>query len=715
MNVRWRAASGAVLAALLAAGCSNGIEGTFLPNAHPIVELSHAPASATNRYFYAYEFKWFGYDTDGEIDHFVYAVDPPTAAGAETTWIATRKYAQVVEFSASTADTAGPPNHSFDYHTFVIKAVDNRGLASAPVSRSFNASTIAPFAQITNPRPVALTVVRVAPTARISWDGDDPDGVHTRKPVKYKWTLLSSSSPVTVGTALLDPDSLRRYYAPHFAGWDSTDADTRSVQLESLAPGGNYIFAVVAFDEAGAYSSIFSLNSNMLRFRADFANTLGPRITFMTPFFTFTYPNGGYSLDPNREIMLEILPDRPLSIQWSATPPEGTSLRAYRWKVDGDVGDETPRESDADHAHWSAWSLFETSAVVGPFGGGETHRFYLEVEDDNGGRSIGILRIHTIDLQTSFTRELLIVDDTRMAGDQAGPGCVRAPIGAWPTAAELDTFLYARGGVPWRCYPAGTISTPGLFAGYAYDTLGTRPQTFAFTTLAQYRHVIWLLDPRGALQGGSGFGSSEQETSLRYMTGGQGRINSLAAYLEAGGKVWFVGGGVAVAARQAFMRSYMRWSTFRATTGGAFITRSDRLPLDDPNAPPLARLPMRLDAKTSLTDPFPPGRAGQSQSVFYRSLYEFEYMNTPNAYTEPDPDDPEIQRAVLDTLLKISGIGLPTPSQNPENVVMTSYRGFRTGHVVFNGHDLWTFRRTQLVELIDFVLQDVWGFPARQP
>jgi hypothetical protein len=50
------------LAALLGAGCASGIEGTFLPNARPVIELSHAPASATARYFYAYQFSWFAYD-----------------------------------------------------------------------------------------------------------------------------------------------------------------------------------------------------------------------------------------------------------------------------------------------------------------------------------------------------------------------------------------------------------------------------------------------------------------------------------------------------------------------------------------------------------------------------------------------------------------------------------------------------------------------------
>jgi len=48
----------------------------------------------------------------------------------------------------------------------------------------------------------------------------------------------------------------------------------------------------------------------------------------------------------------------------------------------------------------------------------------------------------------------------------AATGCLLNYTQAWPSATELDTFLYARGGVPWRCTispPSGVLSTPGLF------------------------------------------------------------------------------------------------------------------------------------------------------------------------------------------------------------------------------------------------------------
>jgi len=716
----------------LAAGCTKGLQGTLLPNERPVIELTHAPAVPTGRYDYAYEFKWFGHDPDGRVDYFIYAVDPPTAAGSDTAWTSTRLFSITLQFTASERDST-QPSRSVSFHTFVIKAVDNRGEVSVPEVRSFFASTIAPFVHIINPSPTALATVRVAPTTRITWVGSDLDGVATKEPVKYKWILLTASSEFPVAQALLDPDSLRRYYAPDFAGWDSTDADTRSVQLTGLAPGATYVFAVIAYDEAGAYSPQFSLDSNMLRFRADFATTLGPKITLSNNTFTFTYPSGGYSLDASREVAYELLPGKSTFLQWSAEAGPGSTLRSYRWRLDGDVSDETPRTDDNDVTHWSTPSALTTRADLGPFGSGEVHRFYLEVEDDNGNRSLGIVRISVLNFSTSFARDLLIVDDTRLYPDQtAVGGCVRPPIGTWPTAAELDTFLYARGNVPWRCYPAGTITPRGLFGAYEFDTAGTTTGVFPFGTLARYKNVVWIVDARSALNGGSIFGSNDAITSLRRMTD-RTSINTLAAYVEGGGRLWLLGGGAAYASSIAwgrvstsggttfngvpgmFMYEFSGWrSQFRqSTVFNPVISKSSHVRTGDPNAPSYTNLPPSIALKTSATDPFPPNRTGQSPSLVYRTVLDIEFLLSANHVLETDPDDPTMQVAVLDTLYKAIGIGLPAQTQTSENVLMTYYRGGNNAPVLFSGFSIWDYRRSDEQALVDFVLQDVWGLTPR--
>ena len=71
----------------------------------------------------------------------------------------------------------------------------------------------------------------------------------------------------------------------NWAGWDSTSADTTQVQLTSLVPDQEYMFCVVAFDEAGAYSPVFSRDQNMLYFRVTFAGPNNPKIPFFNEFF----------------------------------------------------------------------------------------------------------------------------------------------------------------------------------------------------------------------------------------------------------------------------------------------------------------------------------------------------------------------------------------------------------------------------------------------
>src|SRR5262249_39021058 len=211
---------------------------------------------------------------------------------------------------------------------------------------------------------------------------------------------------------------------------------------------------------------------------------------------------------------LEIPAGGPMKISWSATAQPGRRITGYRWALDlvqrdsteGDDDGSDDRDGDGNKGeghdegrhnsripragHWSLWSLTNTSATIGPFAGGETHRFYIEAREgagcggDAGGVGRAIITLTTV--RATPGPKILIVNDTRLVLDRVNPGTscdapVNRPTGNWPTAAELDTFLFARGGVPWRCYPQGTVSTPGIFYGYDFDTLGTNTRTLDLT------------------------------------------------------------------------------------------------------------------------------------------------------------------------------------------------------------------------------------------
>jgi len=80
---RWVHRGRAVAAAFLTftaiwfAACSKESPLSLGENQRPTLELTQAPASTTQPFFYAYELRWAGYDVDGHIDHFRYAIDPP--------------------------------------------------------------------------------------------------------------------------------------------------------------------------------------------------------------------------------------------------------------------------------------------------------------------------------------------------------------------------------------------------------------------------------------------------------------------------------------------------------------------------------------------------------------------------------------------------------------------------------------------------------------
>ncbi len=575
MTHRWSARiAGLAVAALVAIsafGCSKSAHTVLLPDSRPTVTLTAAPVDTRDTAFYAYQINWSGYDEDGRVDHFIYSVDPTPG---DTAWTSTPKNEVTEFFKSSTPVLGGSPVRGVDFHTFVIKAVDNQGMPSAPVSRTFFSYTQAPSVTIQSPRPSPTSTAAVTPAMRISWVGVDPDGQLRQKPVKYKYKLLPSGNSDGIdinyaATTSTGPDSLRRFYArTNFAGWDSIGGDTTTVQYVGLTPGQTYLFVIIGIDEAGAYNADFSANSNILRFQVGYAGTLGPKITVFNEFYIYSMPTGGFA--PNNPAgwqYLEIPAGTRVTFNWYAIPPTGGDMEWYRWRINGDVDDETPRTNEAtDWYHWSQKSLSTVSCTIGPFDTPDERTLYIEAQDNNGMISILVLKLHPI-IPTLFTpqgHDLLVVDDTRLEVDQFSGG-VRRPYGQnYPSRAELDTLLFATGGFPWR----GTVvtptpnSVPGILAGWGapgagYDTLGTRLGYFTasdgvpFSLLSRYRHIIWMVDHNGGFNALSPTNSVAPMSTLRWMCT-PGHNNTFSTYTYAGGRVWLLGGAGGVASLISF-------------------------------------------------------------------------------------------------------------------------------------------------------------------
>src|SRR5262245_37311135 len=132
------------------AGCSKQAPLPLGPNQRPTIEVTQAPASSTQPFFYAYELRWAGFDVDGHVDHFRYTIDPPTAPNSDTVWVKTTENRKSFLFHSDKVDTLTDQTAE-GFHTIVLEAVDDRGAFSAPVSRSFTSFTIAPTVQIVQP------------------------------------------------------------------------------------------------------------------------------------------------------------------------------------------------------------------------------------------------------------------------------------------------------------------------------------------------------------------------------------------------------------------------------------------------------------------------------------------------------------------------------------------------------------------------------------
>lgn len=723
------------------AGCSREAL-PVLPNVRPTIEVTQAPVNANQPFYYGYELRWAGYDADGYIAYFRYAVDPPTTPDAETTWVRTEANRQSFLFKADEV-SSGSDQTAQGYHTIVLQAIDDRGGVSAPVHRSLTSFTVAPTVQIVQPPPNKFFPPQFGPSLYLKWVGNDPDGRGTNKPVKYKFRLFNLESPDFPFEKLLtDPDSVRRRWAPRFSDWDSCGGDTTEATFRNLVPSEKYMAVVVAFDEAGAFSPVMAPEMNMLYFSVSIRGGLGPKLTVFGEGVYYTFPIGVLN-DPATFLRAEVAAGRPIHFDWFGETQGGSYVAGYRWMVDGNIGDNTPREdedSPAEFNRWSRWSPLTLGVDLpgySPHGESEEHTLYLEAIDNNG--ILSRVGVRFVVVRAVFDKSLLVIDDTRLPGDVRGTGGYTGCFtfsrpSVWPNAAELDTFFFARGGVPWRCMlPAGTQSPPGIFSGYDYDTLGTRflPRgALTLQRLSRYRHVIWYTDNKGARNTNDPDVTADPMSQLRWFTG-EGRSNPLTTWISQGGQLWMSGGGCATALQVngdkppydiysseagelgpgRFMHDIMGWrseitarSLVQATAPEHPRARSTS-PID------YTGLPDNLFERRVDTDALAIYAPNRGYSDFYQSSHVGEGISKRNAVIEDREPGPGIRRdaSVLDTVyLSLGGqLGSGKP-------IMTVYHGGFTGQVqIFSGFQLWYWSRDHQIQLLDWVLQRVWKLPRR--
>jgi hypothetical protein len=206
-----------------------------------------------------------------------------------------------------------------------------------------------------------------------------------------------------------------------------------------------------------------------------------------------------------------------LRFYWSGNAEQyGGIVTGYRYGLDID--------DINDPLQWSPWSAdrtsFEWSFVEADEG---QHSFYLQVKDNGGGVSYGILDFSVV--KFDFFKTLYIVDDlvnTRELGD---------PQSVDPTDQQQDAFwreLLAAAGLV-----EGSDADYEVFDTWNYEFPERRESTVpSLDTLSQYRAVVWLTSTAWGTYTAFHKAVARDEFS-----------NVLASYLTGGGKLWLMGTG----------------------------------------------------------------------------------------------------------------------------------------------------------------------------
>ena len=750
----WILAFGLLAMAILSCGRMSP-RSTMTDNQRPEVALD-APSLTADP---SQRFTWRGNDPDGRIDHYLYAVNPASVDRIDGSWVRTDQTRALVQFPrvAAIGRASQPESEAkVGARIFAVRAVDDRGEASAPAVIAVDDSNqVEPIVIIVAPQPNPVFTPLAPPSLDIQWHGEDLDG----RIVQYKYRLFTRNNPDFPGIpdfiafVMNDPSQLANLYGPGYASWDSVMFSKTSVHYSGLVRGEVYLFAITAIDDDGNSGSVFSGYTNVLRFGVTDDNDFKPRLCVQSPFFTYCSPTGD-----DIDLSYEIPGARAVRVSWSATVPQSGVIDGYRWTLD-------PRDTTntlglgSTAAHWTPWSLSNTFADVGPFASSSTpHVLWIQARDSGGRITTGKVRLTAVG--GAPTRELLVVDDTRLTPDRLNAdGTLAPPVGTWPSAAELDTFLYARGGYPWSGYPGGAISPPGILNGYDFDTLGTRGNASGFiplSVLSQYRQVLWITDDVGATYTQDPAANFAPSTILRWMSR-PGQANYLSFYAAAGGKVWIMGGGAAYAtlvdwSRRntpddwtntdlelvpgRFMYDYSHWRSAVAVRPArqAFVNTTAWSPwpnaapgrgwsghgldhnLSQPDYNKLGTIQV-LSSRTCGSDPPPPQRF--CNSFYLVTSYSAEYIGrVPGQFSPPnivvedaDPHAIKVRmESTLDTLYTAVGGSMPSPLP-----VMTYYHGFESGPVVFSGFPVWYFQKAQCQQLVDFVLHDIWGLSKQAP
>ena len=536
--------------AVLAFGCSSD-SGNRVGNQHPMVVIKGGPLNGSIASYTARIF-WSGWDEDGLVTHYEYAIDPPAefsnweianperfpdihitvlpgpAVGEDTlivskvvdgktlsfNWVQTHEFSRAFAFQTPNPDSefvggqVVPKDQFSGAHVVYVRCQDNEGAYSDadPTTKGdtleadyigYTATTQTPTSTIEQPN-IQQEIGDLGPTLSVRWDGIDADSPEAdKKPAGFIYNLvrLDTLEP-RIGILQATPAVLMR-----FGTWIYQDADTLSKILQLGVPG-EYIFGVRAVDVAGAVEPVLAFGTNAFKFQAFPQGGKPDLIIREASIGAVAFRGQGAPQE------VEVPANRKLRFSWSASAERyGGTIEAYSWGLDiPDISVEGPESG------WSGWGPITSplNPIIFPNAG--VHVLYVRARDVAGSITLAQLVLNVIEF--SFDREVLFVDDSF---DNIAPN-----------DAQHDDF--------WQdlvnFYVANSDLTADQFGIFQVHGIGDRgnlqPNVPLLSDLAKYKVLIWE-------NLGSGYNS---DSALIRSTALSPR---LSAYLRAGGKLWLDG------------------------------------------------------------------------------------------------------------------------------------------------------------------------------
>ncbi len=466
-----------VVATALSGACSQEpVSGQRAANEPPHVWLAAAPPEGSDDTYRVHMF-WGGWDPDGEVDHYEYAIadnhdgvfDPADTTGADK-WHPVWSNDSTFVFTADVlvdSSTVDPVTRFERSHTFFIRAVDREGLASRePAYRSFTAWTLSPRVTLQVPRRAGLAPALVPPITTFSWKAVDfvNSLFEEQDPDSVRWIL----HPVQ-GSDFTDAIEWVRTHPNSDEWYPWTDyrapQDSGKFWVSPPLAFGNYVFAIQAKDEAGAVTPVFDETLNLRRITVTRRNA-GPVLTVFNEFTGMIQ-----TTSPDAPVVIVDMPAGvPLQFRLSADASAyGGVVSGYRYGWDiTDLSDPSQWEVDFTPIT-STWTLLPVRSFF--FG---THTLVVEVVDNSGTTSRVTMRINMI--QFAMNRDLLLIDDYFEKPGGSGLGKTN---GGVPSDEEHDAF--------W-------IDMLSDYAGFnpATDVIQVRSgQRFSIVDVANYKSIIW--------------------------------------------------------------------------------------------------------------------------------------------------------------------------------------------------------------------------------